>query len=135
MDLINWSEKYSVKIEQIDLQHQKMVEIINDLHDAMKHGKSKEILSELIERLVSYTNIHFATEEQYFQDFGYPDSAAHEKEHMEFVEELVKFKDKYNDGQLTLSIEIMQFLKEWLLKHILGTDKKYISLFHEHGLR
>ncbi|WP_298684569.1 bacteriohemerythrin [uncultured Methanomethylovorans sp.] len=85
MRLITWSEKYSMNIKEIDDQHKKLVEMINELHDTMKQAKSKETSLIVINELVAYTQYHFSTEEKYMKQFGYSDHVSHKKEHEKFV--------------------------------------------------
>lgn len=134
MLLIQWNDSYNVNVKIIDKQHQKLAAIINELHDAMGKRKTKEVLGKVIDGLISYTETHFITEETYFNQFGYKDKDAHKKEHNEFVDKVLDFKQEFDNGRLMLSIEIMIFLKDWLVKHIQISDKKYSPLFNERGL-
>ena len=81
MALIAWSDKYNVQIKEIDNQHKVLVGMINDLHDAMKQAKSKEISLEIINKMAEYTKFHFSTEEKYMRRFAYPDYPGHKHEH------------------------------------------------------
>jgi hemerythrin len=135
MPLITWNDQLSVNIAIIDSQHQKLVEMINRLHDAMKAGEAKDSLKTIVAELMQYTGSHFQTEERYFDQFGYSDTAAHKKEHADFVAKVSEFKDGLDTGALTLSIEVMQFLSNWLKSHIKGTDQQYVECFHQNGLK
>jgi len=135
MALIEWDETFSVKVAGIDKQHQKLVSMTNELHDAMKQGKGKSIMSNIIIELINYTKTHFQTEEKYFEEFGYPEKDSHKKEHSDFVNKVKEFKNDFDNGKLGLSIEIMSFLSNWLRNHIKGTDKKYSKFFNEKGLK
>jgi hemerythrin-like metal-binding protein len=134
MAFIKWSDNLSVKVGEIDGQHQKLIALINQLHDAMAQGKGKEAVSSIVQGLVGYAGAHFALEERYFDKFKYPDAASHKQEHAAFVQKIVEFQDKFNKGALTLTLEVMNFLKDWLVKHIQGTDQKYSAFFNEKGL-
>ena len=134
MSLIKWDNSYSVSIGEIDHQHMKLVQLINDLHDAMGTGKANAVLTNLIRELVSYTKTHFATEEKYFDRYGYSDASAHKLEHAVFVKKISEFRDEFEHGRLGLSLEIMKFLKDWLLKHIKGTDMKYVPFLTGKGM-
>jgi len=135
MPYMKWEKEYSVGILKIDEQHMKLFEYINDLHDAMKLGKSKEILSGLIDKLVNYTQAHFTLEESYLTKHQYPEFIQHQKEHKSFIDKVNTFKTNYALTSGLLSIDIMQFLKDWLIKHVMGTDKKYAGFLNEKGLR
>jgi hemerythrin len=101
----------------------------------MALGKGKEVLSKIINELVSYATTHFALEEKYFEYYKYPETAAHKKEHADFVKKVGDFQNKFNGGVAGLTLEVMQFLKDWLVKHIQGTDKKYSAFFNAKGLK
>ena len=109
--------------------------MINELNDAMKQGKGKDILGKIVNGLISYTATHFKTEENYFERFGYPDANQHKKEHIAFVQKVSDFKNGFEKGKLSLSIEVMNFLSDWLQNHIKGTDKKYSQFFNGKGLK
>ncbi|MEW6536203.1 MAG: bacteriohemerythrin [Candidatus Auribacterota bacterium] len=134
MALITWSDELSVKIKEIDNQHKKLIDLINSLNDAMKVGKGKEVMDKILKELTSYTVTHFSNEEKYFDKYGYPDTKAHKETHTAFVNKMTEFKDKFEQGKLSLSIEVMNFLSDWLKKHIMGTDQKYSSFFNGKGL-
>jgi hemerythrin len=135
MALIQWNGGLNVGVIEIDKQHQKLVGMINDLNDAMKQGKGKDILGEIINGLANYTVTHFRIEEKYFDQFGYPDTNNHKKEHLNFTKKVTEFKDRFDKGKIGLSIEIMNFLSNWLQNHIKRVDKKYGPFFNEKGLK
>jgi hemerythrin len=135
MALIQWDNTFSVNVAEIDQQHQKLVALINNLNDAMKLGKGKDILVKIIDELTDYSGNHFAFEEKYFDKFGYPAAASHKLEHTNFVKKVTEFKNGFNSGQVALTIEVMNFLRDWLKNHIQGIDKQYSSFFNEKGLK
>jgi hemerythrin len=135
MELLRWSDKYSVNVQEIDSQHHKLIDLINELYTAMMEKKTKEALLGILDGLVKYTIYHFQTEERYFVEFDYPDTNEHVKEHQEFVKKVSDFTVSYTAGKATISMEILAFLREWVVKHILGSDKRYSLLFNEKGLK
>lgn len=135
MALIQWDGSFSVKVAEIDQQHQKLMSMINELNDAMRQGKGKDVLGKIVNGLFSYTVTHFSMEEKYFDRFGYPETDSHKKEHVAFVKKVSEFKDGVEKGKLGLSIEVMNFLSDWLKNHIKLTDMKYSQFFNEKGLK
>jgi hemerythrin len=135
MALITWDKSFSVNIVEIDKQHQKLIGMITDLNEAMRQGKGKAILGQIISGLIGYVDTHFKTEEKYFEQFGYLETDAHKKEHQDFTAKVGDFKKGFEGGQLGLSIEVMNFLSDWLQNHIKVVDKKYAPLFIEKGLK
>lgn len=134
MALIEWNDTFSVNLDEIDKQHQKLIRMINDLNDAMKRGQGKESLTVIINDLFVYAGSHFATEEKYFDKYAYPETRRHKAEHSDFVTKVTDFKKGFDSGQVALSIEVMTFLKDWLKAHILGSDKKYGPYLNAKGL-
>ncbi len=134
MAYLTWDEKYSVNVKEIDAQHKRLVEMINELHEAMKQGKGKDTMTAVLKNLVDYAATHFATEEKYMTKFSYPQYPTHKVEHDKFVRQVLDFQDDFNSGKVAITLEVMNFLKDWLVKHILGTDKKFGPFFNEHGL-
>jgi len=133
--LINWNDSFSVKVSEIDQQHKTLIAMVNELHDAMKVGKGRDVLGSIVENLIRYTSTHFALEEKYFAQYGYPEMDSHMKEHASFVQKVSEFQEGFKGRNLTLSVEVMKFLSDWLQSHILGSDMKYSQFFKESGLR
>lgn len=135
MPILQWSDKYSVKVKELDDQHRKLIDLVNELHDGMSSGKSREVMGGVLDGLVKYTVGHFATEEQYMSRLKYPGELAHKAEHKKLVDQVAKFQKDYQNGQAALSLEIMNFLKSWLTGHIQSTDMKYSQFFNEKGIK
>ena len=135
MKLIDWTDDLSVKIEVIDKQHYTLVEMINDLNEAMENRIGQETAGEIIESLVNYTETHFKTEEDLLKKNGFSEIDSHKQEHADFVKKVSEFRDDFNSGKIGLSIFIMDFLSSWLKNHIKGTDKKYSDFLNSRGVR
>jgi hemerythrin len=135
MSIIQWDESFSVNVTEIDKQHQRLVEMINELYDAMRQGKGKVVIGKTINGLVDYADLHFKTEEKYFDLFAYSDALAHKREHADFVKKVTEFRSGLESGKLSLSLDVMNFLSDWLQNHIKVVDKKYAPFFNEKGLK
>ena len=127
MELIQWSEKYEIGIEEIDNQHRGLIIIINELFELMSKGKAKDKLPEIFEHLTEYTKKHFSTEEIMMVKYAYPERDNHKNEHQKFIQKLTDLRKDFTNNKITISIEVLNFLKEWLLNHILISDKKYVG--------
>jgi hemerythrin len=135
MALLEWNDSLKVNVAVIDRQHQRLVQMINDLNDAMRKGKGKDALGKILNEMVRYAMTHFSTEETYFDRYQYPETAPHKAEHASFVSKVKQFKADYDKNKVGLTIELMNFLSDWLVNHIKGTDKKYGPFFNEKGLQ
>ena len=134
MPLIQWNNELSVGINSIDEQHKILVNMINALNEAMISGQTKQILAEILDGLAAYTVNHFAYEEDLFAQYGYPQSQAHINEHHSLTEQVKNLQSKMDNGDFMISVEVMVFLKGWLINHILKTDKAYAEFLKDKGV-
>jgi len=134
MALMAWNTTLSVKVKQFDDQHMKLVDMVNDLHDAMKEGKGNVVLGKILNGLISYTATHFAAEEKLMAQHAYPDAIAHKREHENLVKQVVELQNNFKAGKAILTLDVMMFLKGWLVKHIQGDDRKYGIYLNSKGV-
>jgi len=125
LELISWSKSLSVGIDSMDEQHKKLVGMVNNLYSAMKQGKTKEALNDVLDQLIVYTATHFRDEEALMKRYNFPGLKDQENVHKELVKKVQEVQSKIKSGQMNVSIEVMNFLKKWLSEHICGMDKKY----------
>ncbi len=130
-----WNDSYETGLKEIDAQHKRLVDILNRLFAAMEKGQAKDVLGKLLDELIQYTVVHFGTEERYFKQFGYPEAISHKKEHDDLASKAVALQKDFKAGKAALSVEVGEFLRQWLMKHILGSDKKYAPFLAAKGLR
>lgn len=135
MPLLSWKNEYSVNIREIDEQHKKLVEMINELHDAMVAQKAKEVLGGVLTKLINYTASHFANEERLMKTHGYPEFAEHKEKHEKMTAKVLALQKDWQAGKINLSLDVSSFLSDWLNKHILGTDKKYSAFLGGKGVQ
>jgi hemerythrin-like metal-binding protein len=135
MALITWNPALEVGVKEIDAQHKRLVDLVNQLNDAMRLGQGRDKIGPVLNELVRYTVSHFATEERFMDAHRYALSANHKAEHKKLLEDVGAFKAKFDSGNANLSIEVLQFLRDWLSKHIMGTDKKLGGALNEKGIK
>ena len=135
MDFFEWKDNYSVGIKKIDEQHKKLVGYLNDLYESMKAGRGKAILGAVLKDLVEYTKTHFVTEESLMALYNFPDLEEHQKKHGKMAEHVLNLNQKFISGEISSPIQITNFLKDWLAKHIMETDKMCGPFLNEKGVR
>jgi hemerythrin-like metal-binding protein len=133
--MFKWDEKYSVGIQSIDNQHKQIFVILDTLYNSLKIGSAEIVLDQIIPELENYTILHFQKEEFFFKRFNYAESEEHIREHEDFKRNIVKIKTEMQLGRISVSFDLMIFLKKWIDNHILVVDKKYIECFRQSGLR
>ena len=131
MHLIQWNEEMSVHNEEIDAQHKKLIFILNNLQVAVAERQNREVLSKIIEELLDYTQYHFSTEEKHLHLLEPKLAVKHKQEHDYFVGKIKEFKDGYKSGRLLLSLDVLDFLNDWLVNHIMGIDQIYSKFFEK----
>jgi len=124
IDMFEWKNSYSIQIPEIDAQHQNLFRIAAQLHAAMTSGQGKAVTEQILDRLVSYTKVHFASEERLMADYNYPDAAAHKQEHDSLNGEVMRFQADFKSGRRTMTVQLLQFLRDWLQSHIAMSDTK-----------
>lgn len=135
MSLIEWDKKYSVGINSIDEQHQQLIDLINRLNVAMAQGEPASVIADILNGLTQYTKIHFAYEEKLFDMHGYPESDSHSAEHQKMIDRVDQFHFEFEqDPSGAISLELMQFLTNWLTGHIQGSDKEYAPYLIRKGV-
>jgi hemerythrin-like metal-binding protein len=124
MTLFAWDESLSTRIPHIDEQHRKLVSMINDLDQSVQDGTGGLLISYVLQELIRYVKEHFEDEEQLMVRHNFPELSSHRREHDLFVERLKNIHENFRDGD-ALSRNVLDFLKDWLLLHIKGTDQEY----------
>ncbi len=125
MPLYQWNESYSVGIDEMDREHQKLFSLINDLYDALKIGGSKTIMEKVFDDLFQYARVHFSDEEELMKKYDYPALAEQQTQHGSFVKKINNELIRFKNGSLLVGVEMMNFLNDWLVNHIQLFDKKY----------
>lgn len=130
-----WKEEYSVQVKELDEQHKKLVQLIFRLFTAMNEQKTREELKTILDRLISYAVEHFSTEEKYFQSFQYEQADEHIAEHRKFTNKVADLKSRLENNEIEISFELIDFLEDWLVTHLMEQDRKYIECFTSNGLK
>ena len=129
MAFVTWDETFSVGVDLIDKQHQELFGFINAFHE------DRANLEHTIEDLLSYIDFHFKTEEKYFKEFGYEKTEEHEDQHKFYEDKVRAFFKQFLQGNTSISEEVENFVRDWIVHHIKTVDKEYTKCFNEHGLK
>ena len=125
--MINWKEEYRIGIKLIDEQHKKLFELANKAFDLLKDDfyidKYDDIIM-ILKELKNYAIYHFKSEEDYMESIKYRKILSHKVEHDDFIQKIVEVDiDKIDENQDKYILDLLEFIVNWIDKHILGTDK------------
>jgi hemerythrin len=135
MSLMTWSDSFSTGVKAMDEQHKGLVNTLNELHAAMLGGKDKSATGPLLERLLKYTREHFAAEEALMTRTSFPKLAAHQSKHKDLTNQVEEFAARYQRGELSLNVDLLMFLRDWLITHIQKEDREYGPWMNQNGVR
>ncbi|MEG3640506.1 bacteriohemerythrin [Magnetococcus sp. PR-3] len=124
-NLMPWNAHLSTGVGQMDDEHGVLVDLVNQLYHSILKGESSSQGKPILEALITYTQTHFQQEEALMKKVGYPDFDQHVKEHQKLLDQVVAFKASFDQGQATINLGLVSFLKDWLTNHIVGNDKRY----------
>ena len=139
-DPILWNDSYVTGIEAIDRQHQVLVNTLNDANARLASLVTRDLLEDITRDLLSYAIYHFETEEALMREYDYAgvsgdDAAKHQQEHRNFSQQVVSLREGLRDGRLVSREDLLSFLNNWLVNHILHTDKQFGEFLLRHGYR
>jgi hemerythrin len=132
---VEWKDSYSVGIDSIDQQHKKLLSLINQLQTAVDYSTGEQFEREALDELVDYTKTHFTYEEGLMRDNDYPDFVAHKAQHEKMFKKVGEVLAEYEQDHDTAMANAAQYLKDWLIHHINGTDKEYSSYLIGKGVK
>ena len=135
MQKIVWKREYSVGVERLDRQHQRIISVINKLIAKPRVFRTSGTIADVLTELNSYVSEHFLLEEQLLQENDYPSLIEHSKKHTEYGERIADFCLKTVQKDKNVPEDLLSYLGEWWIGHILREDMKYKSFFEEKGIR
>lgn len=125
MSFANWTPEMSVSNGRMDMQHQKLIDIVNRYHEALEAQTPHAQLEKTFEEVIAYAAAHFKEEETLMERSGYPNLSRHRLMHENLTQRVLDFQRSLKSRQPGVEKEIQFFLKNWLTAHIIGIDKLY----------
>ena len=127
MSYIVWCDLFQVNVPYIDNQHKALVRIVNNFHECLKNGECESKLFSTLNKLTNYAEEHFKDEEDIMDLSHYPTTEfeQHKKDHEKLILEIFELNQHLQDGNEKTLFEVEFFLNNWLIKHILESDKLY----------
>jgi hemerythrin-like metal-binding protein len=135
-DPLVWNDTFVAGVQEIDEQHMILVDLLNRVKLKLLPEPENKEMEQIILDLLSYALYHFETEERLMDEFGYgkgrpQDANAHLEQHRFFSEKVVSARKAHISGETLSAEELLTFLSEWLVNHILKTDFKLANFIQE----
>lgn len=121
MPIIDWLDCYSVHVKELDENHKQIIEMVNRLHDSLLNDRVDETVGIVLKDLAAYTRSHFEAEESVMKQLDFPGLSDHRRMHQEFSSRVATV---LKPGTPVTVFELLAFLREKLVKHILQEDCK-----------
>lgn len=134
MAFLTWTRAVETGFEDIDAQHMKLVDYINDFHTTWE-TKNRVDTKIALQQLIDYTVEHFAYEEQMLEEANYFMLEPHKKVHANFVRKMTDLQGRYENGDDTAAEELINVLDGWLFRHIQLNDHGYVEHVKKAGVR
>jgi len=135
MPFLEWKDSYNIDVKEIDNQHRGLFDLISKLFTSRLYEPDGKYFLLTLDKFVEYAQVHFATEERYMQEAQYPKFAEHKREHELFIAQASKLEQDVENKEPDIENKTLDFLKDWYLDHILGTDRELEEPFHAKGFK
>ncbi|MBG0776294.1 MAG: hemerythrin family protein [Desulfovibrionaceae bacterium] len=129
--LIEWDDSYAVE-DSIDEQHRKLFDILNDIFRCLRSGPVRaRDRDHLTASLRDYCRHHFTNEEALMESVGYPGVERHRVEHARFSAKVEEFAAAPVQADAAGLLDLLAFLDNWLISHIINSDKRFGHFLRE----
>ncbi len=132
--LIEFTGDMENQVAELNEQHKRIVELVNQLYIGLRTDKPKKEIKETLKMLVDFSAWHFSNEERYFEEFEFENADVHTENHKKFLTQIDSFRKKYQTGRIKFYDDVMRFIKVWIETHFASDDKQYEELFKSKGL-
>lgn len=123
--LLEWKDDYLIGVESLDFEHRDLFARINELHQQLVRREDKARIEEALAGIHSRMAAHFALEEKFMRDTGFPNYARHKKEHVRFLDNIVEVIEEFvNDPGLGYADTLLAELRHWIINHVLTSDQE-----------
>ncbi len=127
MPLFTWKEDYSVAVTELDRHHRELFDIVNRIYSCCVSPDGLDGVSAMIDDLAAYSKYHFAAEEQHMKNIRFKGLESHQAMHLEFSTRIEMMRLSEADNRLDTTRELIVYLGNWLLHHVLEEDKGYVT--------
>jgi len=126
LEKIEWDERLSVNIPEVDELQKKMFALLNVLIDLKENDAAAKECSNMVAEINEYSRYFFSKEEEYLRKCKYPEVGSHAKEHRQFIKTTISLRRQVAEDKNNLTFELIKEMRDWLVDHIITTDLMYV---------
>ncbi|MDX2512842.1 MAG: bacteriohemerythrin [Desulfobacterales bacterium] len=135
MEPIEWTDSFSVGVALFDEQHRRLLDMLNTMIKNPTATTRSETIGDVLADMTRYAQEHFKSEEDLMTEHHYPHLEAHKHQHQGFQEKVARLCMATAEGQTTVPRELLAYLQQWLIRHILQADMAFKPFFEQKGVR
>ena len=124
MSLIEWKKEFETGIPDVDIEHQELIGLINDLYDSMNDDRSKDTVLQFLGDIHAKTSAHFALEEKIMREKKYADYSEHKDEHEQLLDDINDIMDQYEFNKDFDEGQLKEVLVTWFGGHFKNQDAR-----------
>lgn len=130
MSRFAWDDSISLNVAAIDDQHKALISWIDALYESVQKCEGEQVIGDVLQKLISYVVMHFNEEERLMLSFNYPVFTSHRQEHDYYVTKLKDLQERFRKGE-EISGDTLDFMADWIVCHIKGTDQNFGRFLRE----
>lgn len=131
MSLVEWRDEFKIGIEEVDFEHQELIELINDLYKEAKKEGSSMAITDYLGEIFSKISAHFALEEKEMRELKYDQYEDHKQDHEQLLDNIRDIMDEYEDISTLDEKEFGRRLTDWFVNHFSTKDARlHKFLYH-----
>lgn len=134
MSIFDWREDYSVKNQEMDGHHKALFEKARNLVEVIDENEEHAVIEKVLNFLIQYAEFHFKAEEVLMKQHNFPDYENHCKQHNSFLKKIHELKEQFKSRDIEMDMDFIDFLKNWVINHILTEDRKYGQFLNRKGV-
>ena len=128
---VQWRQEWNCGNDEIDEQHDKILQIANDLITKIYAGASHNECMDMIKLFLEYVVNHFATEERILMEIEYDGLIAHIKKHEYLTNKAIYLKECYEKKELQPAAFLSFIIDEVVVEHLTKEDTKFFALLKQ----
>jgi hemerythrin len=135
MEPIEWTDSFSVGVALFDEQHRRLIDMLNEMIEDPAATTRSETVADVLTDMTNYAQEHFKAEEDLMLEHHYPRLEEHRQQHNGFREKAARLCLATAEGQASVPQALLEYLQQWLIRHILQADMAFNPFFEQKGVR